>query len=360
MRILITGSAGFIGFHLAKALADDGYQVFGVDNLNDYYSVSLKKARLRASGFDTDAYPAESILISTQYPQYRFQLLDLADRDHCHAFFSQHQFDVICHLAAQAGVRYSIDHPMAYIDANLNGFSHVLEAARQQKIKHFVYASSSSVYGLNQQHPYQTQHSAVHPVSLYAATKRSNELMAHAYSHLYQLPTTGLRFFTVYGPWGRPDMAPMLFMDAILLKQPIKVFNHGAMFRDFTFIDTVVEGCMRVIRTPPSPDVSWQAGCPQPNVSSAPFVIYNIGGENTIRLTDFIRTMEQVCGNKAHQIMMDVPAGDVLHTEADMQDYNQVFGELPKTSLIDGLNALKTWYVQYRAHDHDVTKQRVE
>lgn len=360
MRILITGCAGFIGYHLAKALADDGHHVFGVDNLNDYYSVGLKKARLRESGFDPAAVCLDSVIVSAQYPEYRFQCLDLAHRDQCHAFFSRHQFDVICHLAAQAGVRYSIDHPMAYVDANLNGFSHILEAARQQKIKHFVYASSSSVYGLSQQHPYQTGHSAAHPVSLYAATKRSNELMAHAYSHLYQLPTTGLRFFTVYGPWGRPDMAPMLFMDAILSKQPIKVFNHGAMFRDFTFIDTVVEGCKRVIRTPPSPDASWQADHPRPNRSSAPFVVYNIGGENTIRLTHFIETMEQVCGNKARQIMMDVPAGDVLHTEADMQDYNQVFGELPKTSLIDGLTALKTWYVQYCASNHVVNKQGAE
>jgi len=343
MRVLLTGSAGFIGFHLVKKLLALGHEVFSVDCINHYYDPRLKYARLAALGL-TQAQVESGQWVTSTSAQHHFLKCNIHDRLAMQALFQQQSFDAIVHLAAQAGVRYSIENPLAYIDDNISGFANILEGARQQQVQHLVYASSSSVYGLNTTVPYQTHHSAEHPVSLYAATKKSNEMMAHAYSHLYQIPTTGLRFFTVYGPWGRPDMAPMLFLQAIMQQQPIKVFNHGHMQRDFTYIDTVVEGCARVLAQPPKANVNWPANQPTAEQSSAPFAIHNIGGESTVKLATFIQTLEQTLGRTAEKIFMDAPPGDVLSTHADMQAFNKAFGPLPSTPLAQGLAALYDWY----------------
>ena len=358
MEVLLTGSAGFIGYHLAKHLIGLGHTVTSIDNINPYYSVDLKYARLQSLGFDRIAIDDGALVASSTSPDHQFIKMDLCDRELTREFFLGKRFDCICHLAAQPGVRYSIENPMSYIDHNINAFANVLEGARHQKIGHFVFASSSSVYGLNAAHPYQTSHSTSHPASLYAATKKSNEMMAHAYSHLYGIPTTGLRFFTVYGPWGRPDMAPMLFLDAIVNDRPIKVFNQGEMFRDFTYIDTIVDGCARVISKPTSSDVGWRADDERVNRSSAPFAIYNIGGESTVKLTDFISTLESVLGRKAHCVFTDMPPGDVLHTEACMDDFVEQFGRLECIDLKIGLQNLFSWY-RSNLSLFDLTHQRV-
>jgi UDP-glucuronate 4-epimerase len=352
MKILLTGSAGFIGFHLAKALLLQGYEVFSLDNVNDYYHPDLKYARLAALGFDRKAVDSCQVQISTVTDRHRFLKLDLCQREAMTAFFQSYSFDAIVHLAAQAGVRYSLKNPWAYAQDNVFAFTNILEGARTQGVQHLVYASSSSVYGLNQKTPFATTDGTNHPVSLYAATKKSNELMAHSYSHLYQIPTTGLRFFTVYGPWGRPDMAPMIFLRALHTQTSIELFNHGDMWRDFTYIDTVVEGCCRVLTTPPQATTTWDGHIAAPNQSSAPYAIYNIGGESTVKLLDFVSTLESVTGIAAHKILKPMPLGDVQMTAADMTDFTKKFGALPVVKLEHGLQQLAQWYRDYACLHH--------
>jgi UDP-glucuronate 4-epimerase len=328
-RYLVTGAAGFIGSHVSHRLLDDGHDVVGLDNLNDYYDVTLKEARLARL---------------TPRGGFTFERLDIADRDAMPRFFERIRPEVVINLAAQAGVRYSLKNPHAYVDANLTGFINVLEGCRHTGVKHLVYASSSSVYGANTTLPFSVSDSVDHPVSLYAATKKANELMAHTYSHLFQLPTTGLRFFTVYGPWGRPDMALFLFTRAILAGEPIDVFNHGAMQRDFTYVDDIVEGVVRVARFVPS-EVNVP---PVPNVSSrAPYRVYNIGNHDPIPLLDMIATLEQALGRKAVKRMMPLQPGDVPATYADVDDLHRDVDFAPRTPLKVGIERFVEWYRQY-------------
>jgi UDP-glucuronate 4-epimerase len=330
--VLVTGAAGFIGFHLAKRLLDSGCRVRGLDNLNPYYSVKLKEDRLQQ-------------LVS--HPLFTFARVDLADRTGMERLFADNRFDVVVHLAAQAGVRYSLENPHAYVDANLVGFMNVLEGCRHQGVKHLVFASSSSVYGANTRMPFSVHHNVDHPVSLYAATKKANELMAHAYSHLYGLNCTGLRFFTVYGPWGRPDMALFLFTDAILKGRPIQVFNHGRMQRDFTFIDDIVEGVVRVMGFLPKPDPAWSGSQPDPGTSYAPYKIYNIGNNQPVELNRFIETIEAVLGTRARKEYLDMQPGDVPATYADVDDLVADVGFKPATSIEEGIRRFADWYKAY-------------
>ena len=320
MRVLVTGAAGFIGYHLAQRLLKDGVQVFGIDNLNDYYDVDLKKARLAQL---------------TPHPNFGFQQLELSDLTTTSDLFSTQTFDCVVHLAAQAGVRYSIDNPHAYVDSNLVGFMNVLEGCRQQQIGHLVFASSSSVYGANRKVPFSVEDNVDHPVSLYAATKKANELMAHSYSHLYNLPMTGLRFFTVYGPWGRPDMAYYKFVDEIASNQPINIYNHGNMQRDFTYIDDVVEGIVRVMHRPPQTE-------------KAPYKIYNIGNKTPVNLLRFIKTIEAELGQTAQKNWLPIQPGDVPITYADVTELIQDTGFQPQTSIEDGIHAFVQWYRAYQ------------
>lgn len=352
MKILVTGTAGFIGFHLARTLIAQGHEVFSLDSVNDYYSQDLKYARLAALGFSKEAVDSEKIVTSTTAKQHQFWKVNLCDRESMLTFFQRFTFDAMVHLAAQAGVRYSLKNPWAYTQDNLLAFTNILEGARVQEVQHLVYASSSSVYGLNQKTPFATTDGTNHPVSLYAATKKSNELMAHSYSHLYQIPTTGLRFFTVYGPWGRPDMAPMIFLQAMLEKKPIQLFNNGEMWRDFTYIDTVIEGCCRVLTSPPGKNLAWDPHCPEPNISSAPYAVYNIGGEATVKLIDFVSMLESITGTKAEKINKPMPLGDVQATASDMQDFVAQFGALTPTTLETGLQQLAKWYHDYKSVQH--------
>jgi UDP-glucuronate 4-epimerase len=332
MKILVTGAAGFIGFHLSAKLLDAGHEVVGVDNLNPYYSVQLKQDRLAQL---------------TPRDGFSFVQLDLKDRPDVADLFADQGFDRAVHLAAQAGVRHSIENPQSYIDSNLVAFGNILEGCRHTKVKHLVYASSSSVYGLNTKMPFSIHHNVDHPVSLYAATKKSNELMAHCYSHLYRLPTTGLRFFTVYGPWGRPDMALFLFTKAILEGKPINVFNHGKMRRDFTYIDDIVEGVARVLFNDPVPNPEWSSDAPDPATSPAPYRIYNIGNNNSASLEDFIATLEDALGKKAEKNYMDMQDGDVPETYADVDDLMRDVGFKPDTKLVDGIGNFVAWYREY-------------
>ncbi|MCG8614813.1 MAG: NAD-dependent epimerase, partial [Desulfobacterales bacterium] len=305
MNVLITGAAGFIGSTLGKRLLEEGHAVCGLDNLNDYYDVNLKKARLEKL---------------QAFPEFDFQKLDLADRPGVKALFESRQFDCVVNLAAQAGVRYSIENPASYVDSNLVGFGNILEGCRHTKVKHLVYASSSSVYGLNTQMPFSVRHNVDHPISLYAASKKANELMAHTYSYLYNLPTTGLRFFTVYGPWGRPDMALFLFTKAILNDEPIKVFNNGNMQRDFTYIDDIVEGVIRVMKNVPEADPEWSPEEPTPSSSCVPYRLYNIGNNQPVALMDFVHAIEDAIGKKAVIDYLPMQPGDVPATYADVND----------------------------------------
>jgi len=327
MKYLVTGAAGFIGMYTTKRLLEAGHEVMGLDNLNDYYDVRLKKYRLEQL---------------TPFDNFTFVKMDLADRDGIAELFKQQQFQRVIHLAAQAGVRYSIENPMAYVDSNLVGMMTILEGCRHNKVEHLVYASSSSVYGMNPKIPFATSDGVNHPVSLYAATKKSNELMAHSYSHLYGIATTGLRFFTVYGPAGRPDMAPWLFTDAILKGEPIKVFNHGKMQRDFTYIDDIVEGVIRIQDVVPTPTPDWKGV--DPSMSHAPYRIYNIGNNQPIELATFIGAIEKACDKKAEKIMLPMQAGDVTRTFADIDSLTQVVGFKPETSIEDGMNEFVTWF----------------
>jgi len=331
-KILITGAAGFIGFHLSQRLLAAGHAVVGLDNLNDYYDVRLKEARLARL---------------TSLPNFRFVRHGLEERDRVQQLFSTENFEMVVNLAAQAGVRYSLTNPHAYIDSNIVGFLNILEGCRHSGVKHLVYASSSSVYGANTAMPFSVHHNVDHPVSLYAATKKANELMAHTYSSLYGLPTTGLRFFTVYGPWGRPDMAYFLFTQAILEGRPIDVFNYGRMQRDFTFIDDIVEGVVRVMDKIPRGNPEWSGAHPDPGTSYAPYKIYNIGNNNPVELLYFIEVLENCLGKKAVKNLLPMQAGDVPATYADVEDLMQEVGFQPSIPIEEGIRRFVTWYLEY-------------
>jgi UDP-glucuronate 4-epimerase len=332
MKILVTGAAGFIGFHLSKRLLEKATNVVGLDNLNPYYSVTLKEDRLaQLEG----------------HPHFTFAHLDLADRPGMERLFSENRFEVVVHLAAQAGVRYSLQNPHAYIDANIVGFMNILEGCRHHGVRHLVFASSSSVYGANTKMPFSVHHNVDHPVSLYAATKKANELMAHTYSHLYGLACTGLRFFTVYGPWGRPDMALFLFTDAILKGRPIQVFNHGRMQRDFTYIDDIVEGVVRVMGRQPAPNPAWSGDRPDPGTSYVPYKIYNIGNNRPVELNHFIETIEELLGRRARKEYLDMQPGDVPATYADVDDLMADVGFKPAIGIRTGIERFIAWYKGY-------------
>jgi len=331
-KVLVTGAAGFIGFHLSRRLLADGVAVVGLDNLNDYYDVNLKKARL-------------AVLESAA--GFRFTRLDLADRQGLEALFGAHEFDVVVNLAAQAGVRYSLVNPQAYVDANIVGFVNILECCRHHAVRHLVFASSSSVYGANTRMPFSVHDNVDHPVSLYAASKKANELMAHTYSHLYGLHCTGLRFFTVYGPWGRPDMALFLFTRAILEGRPIQVFNQGRMQRDFTYIDDIVEGVARVMGRLPAPNPAWHGEHPDPGTSYAPYRIYNIGNNQPVQLMAFIQTIEKALGREAQKELLPLQPGDVPATYADIDDLARDVGFRPATPIEVGIERFIGWYRDY-------------
>ena len=334
LKILVTGAAGFIGFHLCRRLLERGDQVIGLDNLSDYYEVSLKEDRLK---------------LLDKYVNFSFERCDISDRSGTEKIFAEQQFDVVVNLAAQAGVRYSLTNPHAYIDANIVGFMNILEGCRQQQIAHLVYASSSSVYGANTSMPFSVHDNIDHPVSLYAASKKANELMAHTYAHLYGLPCTGLRFFTVYGPWGRPDMALFLFTRAILAGEPINVFNHGRMRRDFTYIDDIVEGVVRVVDRPAQPNPDWTGDQPDPGTSSAPYRVYNIGNNNPVELMHLIETLEQALGRVAEKNYMPIQPGDVPATWANVDDLSADVGFRPETPIEVGVQKFVEWYKRYYA-----------
>ncbi|HEY8118623.1 MAG TPA: NAD-dependent epimerase [Methylophilaceae bacterium] len=335
MKVLVTGVAGFIGMHVALKLLERGDEVLGVDNLNDYYDVTLKEARL------------VTIAAHPKARNFSFIKLDLADREATDSLFSDHEPQRVVHLAAQAGVRYSLINPHAYASSNLVAFTHVLENCRHHKLEHLVYASSSSVYGGNSKMPFSERDSVDHPVSLYAATKKANELMAHTYSHLYELPTTGLRFFTVYGPWGRPDMSPFLFADAILHGKPISVFNHGDMLRDFTYIDDIVEGVVKVLDKPARPNPKYDPAKPDPSSSNAPYRIFNIGNSQPEKLMDFIGTLENAFGRKAEKNYLPMQPGDVKATYADTSALEDWIGFTPNTALSSGVAKFARWYREF-------------
>lgn len=336
MKILVTGTAGFIGSHLAIKLLERGDEVVGLDNINDYYDVNLKYARLNELGILKEEIIENELISSKTYPKHKFVKMDLSDTENIYKLFETEKFDTVCNLAAQAGVRYSLENPHAYIDSNIKGFMNILEACRHNDVKNLCYASSSSVYGLNKSQPFKTTDKTDTPISLYAATKKSNELMAHTYSHLFGISTTGLRFFTVYGPWGRPDMAPMLFTNAILNDEEIKVFNHGDMSRDFTYIDDIVDGIIKVIDNP----VKTKSNL-------APYKIYNIGNNSPIQLLDFIKTLEKSIGLEAKKNFLPMQDGDVESTYADVEDLMKDFNYKPNTKLADGIDEFVKWYKSF-------------
>ncbi len=328
-KILVTGAAGFIGSHLVKRLLERGDEVVGLDNLNDYYDVNLKKARLSQL---------------ENHQNFRFIKLDLANREGMAELFAREKFQRVVNLAAQAGVRYSIENPYAYVDSNIVGFVNLLEGCRHHGVEHLVFASSSSVYGLNTKMPFSVHHNVDHPISLYAATKKANELMAHTYAHLYGIPTTGLRFFTVYGPWGRPDMAYFKFTKAILDERPIDVYNSGNMLRDFTYIDDIIEGVVRVLDRLPKPNTDWSGEFPDPGSSPARYRLYNIGNNNPVELMRFIETLEKALGKPAKKNLLPLQAGDVPATYADVADLEQEVGFKPQTSIEEGIGRFVEWY----------------
>jgi UDP-glucuronate 4-epimerase len=345
MKILITGTAGFIGFHIAKRLLERGDEVVGIDNINDYYDVNLKYARLAETGISHEAEKWYTPVRSTKYPCYTFLRMNLEDRNQLMTLFERENFDNVCNLAAQAGVRYSLENPYAYIDSNIVGFINILEACRHNNIRHLVYASSSSVYGNNTKMPLSTSDNVDHPISLYAATKKSNELMAHTYSHLFGLPTTGLRFFTVYGPWGRPDMALFLFTKAILEDKPIKVFNYGEMVRDFTYIDDIVEGVIRVMDRPAKPNNKNMDDISASNL--VPYKIYNIGNSSPVQLMEYISAIEKTLGKKAKKEFLPMQPGDVPRTEADVTDLVKDIRYKPTTKVEEGIRKFIEWYKEF-------------
>ena len=345
MKILLTGMAGFIGCHTAKKLIEDGHDVTGLDNLNDYYDVKLKYDRLKMLGFSQKEFLFGAMVSCME--RFRFIRMNLEDGGFMTELFQKEKFDGVIHLAAQAGVRYSLSNPIAYGESNVKGTLNILEACRHSGTKNLVYASSSSVYGLNQKQPFSERDSAVHPVSLYAASKKSCEAMAHSYSHLYGIATTGLRFFTVYGPWGRPDMSPILFARAIKDDRVIKVFNNGDMSRDFTYVDDVVEGIVRIIQNPPRENENWDPEKPDPSSSSAPYRIYNIGNGSPVALMDFIRTIEDAMGKKATLEMKPMQPGDVKTTWADTTLLERDYDYKPLVSIEEGIGKFVEWYEGY-------------
>lgn len=331
-KVLVTGAAGFIGFHLSKKLTSLGYKVIGIDNINDYYDVNLKKSRLEMLSAD---------------PDFGFRALDLTSKNDIDELFREHQFPYVVNLAAQAGVRYSLVNPYAYLESNLHGFLNILEACRYNKVKHLVYASSSSVYGANKKMPFSVHHNVDHPLSLYAASKKSNELMAHTYSSLYNLPTTGLRFFTVYGPYGRPDMALFIFTKAILEGKPIDVYNEGKMLRDFTYVDDIVESIARLVPHVAKPNPAWNGMTPDPATSFAPYRVYNIGNNSPVELMAFIEAIEKKLGRKAIKNLMPLQEGDVPATFADVEDLQREVDFKPSTSIETGIGRFIDWYTSY-------------
>jgi len=331
-KILVTGAAGFIGFHLSKRLLENGEAVVGIDNLNDYYDVRLKRARLR---------------ILRKYEKFSFTKLNIKNRDRVDTLFEDHLFDVVLHMAAQAGVRYSLENPYAYIDSNVTGFMNILEGCRYKGVQHLVFASSSSVYGANTLMPFSVHHNVDHPISLYAATKKANELMAHVYSSLYKIPCTGLRFFTVYGPWGRPDMALFSFTKAILEGSYIDVFNYGKMKRDFTYIDDIVEGVVRIMDRIPEANPGWDGKAPDPGTSFAPYRLYNIGNNSPVGLMEFISSIEKCLGKEAKKNFLPMQPGDVPETFADIDDLMDAVGFKPSTPFEEGIRRFVEWYKKY-------------
>lgn len=343
-KILVTGTAGFIGFHLAKRLLDEGYEVVGLDSINDYYDLGLKYGRLGILGFDRDAIPDGALIRSKRFPGHGFIRVNLAEKDAIFRLFDQERFDTVIHLAAQAGVRYSLENPWAYIESNITGHLNILEACRHHPVEHLVYASSSSVYGLNEKMPLAVTDNVDHPISLYAATKKSDELMAHVYSHLFDIPVTGLRFFTVYGPWGRPDMALFLFTKAILEDRPIEIFNHGRMVRDFTYIDDIVEGIFRVALKPPAGNSAWSGTAPDPSTSRARYRLCNIGNSSPVELEEFIAAIEEELGKKAVRNYLPMQPGDVPRTFADVSQLQAEFNYKPETPVRKGIHEFIKWY----------------
>ncbi len=344
MKILVTGTAGFIGFHLANRLLERGDEVVGLDSINDYYDVNLKYGRLKVAGIEKENIEYGKTVCSKKYSNYKFIKLNLEDKEGVNKLFKEEKFDKVCHLAAQAGVRYSLENPDAYIQSNIVGHMNILEAVRHNEVQALSYASSSSVYGLNKKQPFSTDDNVDHPISLYAATKKADELMSHTYSYLYNIPTTGLRFFTVYGPWGRPDMALFKFVKNILEDKPIDVYNYGEMQRDFTYIDDIVEGVIRVIDNPPKGNSQWDG---RPSESIAPYKVYNIGRGKPVKLMDFIEAIEETIGKKAKKNLLPMQPGDVPSTWADTTALERELGYKPKVDVKEGIKKFVEWYMEF-------------
>lgn len=344
MKILVTGIAGFIGYHLVMSLINRDDEIIGLDSINDYYDVSIKYGRLKNCGFDKSDIEYNKLIKSFKYSNLSFIKLGLEDKNNIENLFKEEKFDKVINLAAQAGVRYSLVNPQAYIDSNITGFLTILECCRNFSIKHLTYASSSSVYGLNEKQPFSTKDNVDHPVSLYASSKKCNELMAHTYSHLFKIPTTGLRFFTVYGPWGRPDMALFIFTKSILENKPIDVYNYGKMQRDFTYISDIVQGIIKVNDNPPIGNSNWDPVNPDPSSSSAPYKIYNIGNSKPVELMSFVKTIEEELGKKAIINLLPIQPGDVPATYADVTDLIENFNYKPQVSVKEGIKNFIEWY----------------
>jgi UDP-glucuronate 4-epimerase len=347
MKILVTGAAGFIGFHLAKRLVSEGYNVVGLDNINDYYSTDLKFARLAQLGLIKESITDEVLVESGTNKNFRFVKTDLENRNTINELFAEENFEVVVNLAAQAGVRHSLKNPHQYVDSNVTGFLNILEAARNSSLQHLIYASSSSVYGANTNMPFSTKDNIDHPMSLYAATKKANELMAHTYSNLFKIPTTGLRFFTVYGPWGRPDMALFLFTEAIVNGEPINIFNYGNMERDFTYIDDIIESIYRLIPKPPASNKNWSGKNPDPSTSFAPYRVFNIGNSQPVKLMDFIGEIEKQLGFEAEKNLLPLQPGDVPKTWADVDDLFNYINFQPQVGYKRGIKEFVNWYKDY-------------